>query len=240
MTLIIAIPTKNSVVFSSDSQITIGEVRASGKKIYKLNNRCLWGASGVLSLAQRFRDTINNSANQSGSLAELRDNLARIICDITGNLINLDYRTKFYMNDPENLINLYPADFLFVECLENKSPTILHMSSFGNSEWVENRFAATGNGSSFALALLQKYSSLLNNSNTLSLTTETAKLLAYKVIEESIQVGSYGLGGPINMWEITNASGETSIKEASESEIAALEDAARTLREKEVDMLVNN
>jgi hypothetical protein len=60
-----------------------------------------------------------------------------------------------------------------------------------------------------------------------------AKLLAYKVIEEAIQVGSYGPGGPVDIWEV----GPEGVQHASDGEIEALNDAASLLREREVAML---
>lgn len=46
MTIILAIPVKEGVLIASDGQITSGIVRTIGKKIKKLNDRCLWSASG--------------------------------------------------------------------------------------------------------------------------------------------------------------------------------------------------
>lgn len=227
MTLVIAIPTDNSIVFASDSQVTIGDVRATASKIYKLNDNCLWSASGDLGLIQRVREQIDQLPNKQEPLVALRDTIAGYIKQTVTALVNMDFRSQFMGNSPESLLKLHLADFLFVECYDKKVPQILHVVITGTTEWVENRFAATGNGSSFALALLQKYSQT-------QLTTETAKLLAYKVIEESIQIGAYGLGPPIDVYAITWNGGAN---QADESERAALEDAARTLRWAELQLL---
>ena len=96
----------------------------------------------------------------------------------------------------------------------------------GTAEWIEGRFAATGNGDMFAYALLYKYAGT-------TLGREQAQLLAYKVIEEAIHVGAYGLGPPIDIWEV----GQNGTSQATEAEISALEDAARQLRALEVEML---
>ncbi|MBS1993456.1 MAG: hypothetical protein JSS83_23235 [Cyanobacteria bacterium SZAS LIN-3] len=227
MTLVIAIPTDNSIIFASDSQVTIGDVRATASKIYKLNENCLWSASGDLGLIQRVREQIDQLPNKQEPLVALRDTIAGFIKQTVTALVNMDFRSQFMGNSAENLLKLHLADFLFVECYDQKKPQVLHIVITGTTEWVENRFAATGNGQSFALALLQKYSQT-------TLTTETAKLLAYKVIEESIQIGAYGLGPPIDVYSITWDKGA---RQADESERAGLEDAARMLRWAELELL---
>ena len=58
-------------------------------------------------------------------------------------------------------------------------------------------------------------------------------MLAYKVMEEAIEIGAYGLGPPIDIWEV----GPNGVKQASEEEVIALKDTARLLREREVEML---
>ncbi len=81
----------------------------------------------------------------------------------------------------------------------------------------------------FAYALLQKYQGL-------ALNMDRASLLAYKVLEEAIAVGAYGLGPPIDIWQINN----DGIKQLNDSEKAALEDASRALREAEVRLLIGS
>ena len=84
-----------------------------------------------------------------------------------------------------------------------------------------------GNGDLFAYALLQKYQGR-------SLTLEQAALLAYKIIEETIEVGAYGLGPPIDVWQIT----KKGLRNLSPTELAALADQAHELREKEIQLLI--
>ena len=122
---------------------------------------------------------------------------------------------------------LHRGDFLFVE--HRDEPKILHIVANGTPEWISERFAATGSGDLFAHALLQKYARH-------PLSCAHAKLPAYKVMEEAIEVGAYGLGPPIDIWEV----GPKGITQASEPEITGLKDAARLLREREVEMLTSS
>lgn len=227
MTLILAIPAQDGVVFGSDSQVTSGLVRSTGRKIFKLNERTLWGASGELALIQQVQERLETLTEDSRNqpLADLRVTLANAIKESVESLLRTDFRTPF-CKTPEDYLRLHLADFLFVEYRENPRP--LHITIDGTPEWIEPGFAVTGNGAIFAQALLGKYSDV-------NLTCDTAKLLAYKVIEEAIQVGAYGLGPPIDIWEITS----NKMHKCEDSEIAALADAARTLREGELHLLMD-
>ena len=84
-----------------------------------------------------------------------------------------------------------------------------------------------GNGDLFAYALLQKYQGR-------RLTLEKAAILAYKVIEEAIEVGAYGLGPPIDVWQVT----EKGLKNLAADELADLAAAAHELREREIQLLI--
>ena len=224
MTLIIAIPAQDGAVFASDSQVTAGPVRSTGTKIFKLNDHTLWGGSGEVALIQRVQEKLENFPNSGQPLAAIRDALAGFVKEAVQSLLNLDFRTQFTVQNPEMLLQLHPGDFLFVE--HHNEPRILHIVANGTPEWVSDRFAATGSGDLFAHALLQKYTGC-------NLTSERAKLLAYKVMEEAIEIGAYGLGPPIDIWEV----GPNGVKQASEEEVIALKDTARLLREREVEML---
>lgn len=111
-----------------------------------------------------------------------------------------------------------------MEC--RTDPTILHITSYGTPEWIVRPFAI-GSGADFAYALLQKY-------HRTSLGIEQASLLVLKVIEEAIQVGAYGLGPPIFIWEITR----NGISQLPESHVAAIADSVKQLREEEIHLLV--
>jgi len=101
----------------------------------------------------------------------------------------------------------------------------LHILAYGTAEWIEGRPFATGSGDLFAYALLQKYQEL-----ELGLTM--AEVLAYKTVEEAIQVASFGLGPPIDIWEIT----EKGHKKLEPEDIAKLDDVAHTVRQAELQV----
>jgi hypothetical protein len=59
--------------------------------------------------------------------------------------------------------------------------------------------------------------------------------LAYKVMEETIEVGAYGLGPPIDVWQIT----QMGTKNLTHEETGALVAAAQSLREREIALLAS-
>lgn len=224
MTLILAIPAANGLVLASDSQITTGEVRTPGQKIYRLNERCLWAGAGELALVQRVGEHFG-ALPQDAHLANLRDQLGAVIKQCVTGLVQLDFRLQFLPPDPERLLQLHYADFIFAEL--GREAELLHISSLGSPEWFQNQPVVLGNGDLFAYALLQKYQGR-------SLTPEKAAILAYKVIEEAIEVGAYGLGPPIDVWQITRKG----MKQFGAGALAALAAAAHDLREKEIQLLI--
>jgi 20S proteasome alpha/beta subunit len=225
MTLILAIPATDGLVITSDSQITTGEVRTPGQKIHRLNDRCLWAGAGELALVQRVEEHLG-ALPQDASLSNLRDQLGAIIKQCVTELTQLDFRLQFLPPDPDRLLQLHYADFIFAEVARGVAE-LLHISSLGSPEWFQERPLVVGNGDLFAYALLQKYQGR-------SLTLAKAAVLAYKVIEEAIEVGAYGLGPPIDVWEVTPAE----LKQLTAGELAALAAAAHELREQEIQLLI--
>ena len=225
MTLILAIPAADGLVMASDGQITIGEVRTPGKKIHRLNERSAWSAAGELALVQRVEERISTLPTDT-SLASMRDQIASMVKQCVTELVQLDFRTQFLPPDPDRLLQLHFADFIFAEFPHK--PEILHISSLGSPEWIPDRPFVAGNGDLFAYALLRKYLGQ-------PLNLERAAILAYKVIEETIEVGAYGLGPPIDLWKVSGAG----VKNLAAAETADLADAARKLRELEIRLLIS-
>jgi proteasome beta subunit len=216
MTIILAIPAKNGLVLASDGQITYADgIRATGKKIFWFNKKCLWAASGRSALSQRVQEQFVQFREGQDSLQDIRDTLALTIRKCVNDLYQLDQQP--------------PQDnFVFVEYTDG--PRILQITVTGTPEWVTTGVFAIGIGRMFAHALLQKYASLFPD----KIDVQRASLLAFKVIEEAIEVGAYGLGRPIDIWQLT----QRDIKNLQQEEMLALQDSARGLRETEIRLLL--
>ena len=224
MTLVLAIAAVDGIVMASDGQITTGEVRTPGRKIHKLNERTVWAAAGELALIQRVEERIV-TLTLDLPLASLRDQVGMLVKQCVTELVQLDFRTQFLPPDPDRLLQLHFADFVLAEF--PRKPEILHIAPHGAPEWIQGRPYVTGNGDLFAYALLKKYEGR-------SLSLAQASTLAYKVMEETIEVGAYGLGPPIDVWQVS----APGVKNLSGEETAALAAAARALREREIQLLL--
>lgn len=225
MTLILAIPATNGIIMASDGQITTGLVRAAGKKIYPLGERAAWAASGELALVQRLDEKIG-ALPAGRSLTHLRDDIGQMVKQCLTELMQLDFRASFFAQDPDTLLKLHPGDFVFAEF--SQGPHILHITVDGVPEWVNEAPFATGSGDLFAYALLRKYQGR-------NLSLEQAAVLAYKVMEEAIAVDAYGLGEPIDVWQLT----ESGVSNLAAAEIKELAAGAARLREAEIKLLLD-
>ncbi len=225
MTLILAIPASDGIIMASDGQITTGLVRAAGKKIYPLGEKAAWAAAGELALVQRLEERIS-TLPRGRSLVNLRDDIGQMVKQCITELMQLDFRASFFAQDPDTLLKLHPADFVFAEFIQG--PHILHITVDGVPEWVNESPFATGSGDLFAYALLRKYQGK-------NLNLERAAVLAYKVMEEAIAVDAYGLGEPIDVWQIT----EAGVKNLAPAQIEELAAGADRLREAEIQLLLD-
>lgn len=223
MTLILAIPAKDGVVFASDSQITLvtpgGLVKYTEQKIRQLNSHCLWSGAGNTGLIQRVEEGLKGLHKRDKPLINLGDTLTSVI-------IGAAYGYIQFMNpaDP-NRSNLLATEFVFAEW-RNDSPRILHILANGTAEWIDRPFAL-GLGAPYAFALLQKYQGLKYDLGK-------ASLLAYKILEESIATSAGGIGYPIDIWQIDSKGA----RKLAEEEISALSDAANRLRDKEISLFL--
>ncbi len=211
MTIILAIPTKNGIILASDGQITSGEIRAPGKKIKQLNKNCLWAAAGRESLIQRVEEKIVNLPNKENPLGNIRDNLAQTVKNCSIELFGIDQQPP-------------QEEFIFVEY--HKVPRILHITASGTPEWIKTGPFGIGIGRTFVHALLQKYQELIPTKIDIGKGT----LLAFKVIEEAIEIGAYGLGFPIDVWQISESGG----KNLNGEELGNLKNDCWKLRELEI------
>jgi 20S proteasome alpha/beta subunit len=224
MTLILGLAAVDGIVLASDGQLTTGEVRSPGKKIFPLNDKILWAGAGELSLIQRLQERLTGLP-QDTPLANLRDQIGEYVKDCVSELLQMDFRAQFIPPDQDHLVQLHLADFIFAEF--SKKPELLHINVFGSPEWMTDRPFVAGNGDLFAYALLSKYQKQ-------HLRLKQASLLAYKVIDEAIAVGAYGLGGPIDLWQISAAG----LKNLGGAELKTLAAQSGRLRKLEIELLL--
>lgn len=222
MTLVLAIPAADGIVMASDGQLTMGLVRSKDHKIYRLNDRCAWSAAGEVALIQRVQERMKALAD--ACLSTLRDSIGQIVKQCLVELMQLDFRVPLLPQEPEVLLRLHPGDFVFAQVSPKRY--LLHITAYGTPEWIQGRAFASGVGAVFAYALLQKYQDT-------ALDVERASVLAYKVIEEAIEVGAYGLGPPVDIWQVK----KDGVSQLDEARLVAINDTATAIREAEIELL---
>ena len=154
-------------------------------------------------------------------LEDSRTAISQAVKGAVTSLLQEDFRTQYIGANPDALLTLHPGEFVFAESTSS-GERVLQVQINGTSDWVTDRPLAIGSGSLFAYALLGKY-------DLSKVSLQKAKTLAVKVIQEAIDVGAYGLGPPIQMYELSGGNA----KEIDSTEIAALSDVARAIREAE-------
>lgn len=215
MTLILVIPYKDGVVLASDGQVTMGLVKTRAKKIKKFNENCIMGSAGNnLSFIQVVEEALINLSDKEKKLSDLRNSL----CEVIKNCLE---------KMPPSPREPYSASFTFVEHRENIT-YLLNIRENGISVMLENVPFATGIGEQFAYALIQKYQDLLPD----KIDGKRAAVLAYKIISETIETITIGVGPPIDIWTLPP------IKNLSREEITAVEETYLMLKKAEIEMLL--
>lgn len=221
MSLIAAIPAKDGIVLASDTMFNLGQYRQSAPQIHQLNARVCWTAVGEYSLIQRVGALYGAFQESNQSLRELSLQLAGVIKACVRDLLGVDFRTEIYAQNMGAIAQLHRADFLFAEW--TNSPVLLHLSVVGSPEWIIDRPYLLGSGDAFAGVILNKYKDL-------TFTVQSASVLAYRIVEETMDTGIFGLGGPLDVWQLNDAGP----KKLTESEVEKVKDTVQTVRKHEI------
>jgi len=214
---------------ASDGQMTIGLIRETLQKIKQIEGTTvLWGASGDVGYIQKIERIISRLP------VEARAEGLEAICSILKNRI-LELRAEALnkhrrLYGPGSDERVGGADLIVADFKE--SPQILHVNIDCDDERMDEfGFGATGIGHDFAHTLLKGYSI-----KELSLLAGTA--LAYRVLDRTITVGAYGLGYPIDLWNIKKDkdSNKTTVHHFIHAEVDGVADAVRLWQSAEFDL----
>lgn len=229
MTLILALSCKDGVVMASDGQMTTGLIRETVQKIKQIDRaEVLWGASGSVGYIQKIESIM------LGLPIEAQTEGLEAICPILKNRIlelrqdTLNKHRKLYGTGRDR--EAQGADLILADFKE--SPQILHIDIDCDDERTEEfGLCASGIGHDFAHTLLKGY-----DIRKLSLPATTA--LAYRVLDRTIAVGAYGLGYPIDLWNIKKEkkSNKTVVHHFDHTEVDGIADTVRIWQSSESDL----
>ena len=222
MTLIVHIPAKNGLVMASDGQATTGiGIKIMYKKIYELNDSCIWGMTGETIVQERVEERIATLSDKEKPIQDLcptlRDIITKCVEELSAGMQPPSLVEEKKPQPP------YSGLFAFIEYRDY--PRILYIFADGTVRWQSAVAFAIGSGAPFALALLRKYQSLGK------LDLQLAAVLAYKIIAETIEVIE-GVGPPIDVWQLPPA------KNLTKEELTGLEETYLGLKKEEIEMFL--
>ncbi|PIP12474.1 MAG: hypothetical protein COT45_03245 [bacterium (Candidatus Stahlbacteria) CG08_land_8_20_14_0_20_40_26] len=213
MTLILVVPFKKGAVIASDGQVTLGLIKTRAKKIKKFNENCVLSAAGDLPFIQLVEGDISALSNKEEELQKLRKDLCNVVIECV----------KKLPPSPQP----YSGSFVLIE--HKEVTRILHVRENGLSVMLEDVPFATGIGEQFAYTLLQKYQGLIPE----KIDDKLAAILAYKVIAETIETISIGVGPPIDIWQLPP------VKNLTKEELTGLEETYLGLKKAEIEMFLS-
>lgn len=217
MSLILSFPTPEGVIIGSDTQFGIGQSRERVSKIFRLSSKICWSATGEYALIQRVFQGLFPFLDTSQSLRELYPALSGVVKSSVKDLLSSDFRTEFFINNMGALAQLHRVDVVFVEFAT--TPIILHLNVFGSPVWVQERPFFIGPGDALAGAQYQRYKDL-------ALNLSGATVVAYRLLDDAIETGIFGLGGPIDLWQAT-ANG---VEQLTETQLQSVQETVKTIR----------
>lgn len=229
MTLVIALNCKDGIVMASDGQATGystgGPIRYRIQKIFKLADCVLFSASGSVGVIQKSKEIVQRYVQQlssSGLVNEIKEIIRQQLFQLMKS--ELDRHKAFHGKSEGAPL----ADILICIKDQDGNCKIWHISPDCADELLEEfGYGCSGIGDTFAYTLLKNY-------YFSDINIEIGKLVAYRVIRETIEIGAFGLGEPIDIWTLNKENGE--VKQLTKEEIMALHDAYLTWRSMEQEV----
>ncbi|HTA05369.1 MAG TPA: hypothetical protein VK774_03310 [Solirubrobacteraceae bacterium] len=211
MTLIAALRCREGVVLCSDSQQTRGgggrRLAQFARKVYEPQRGLLIAAAGSQDVAQEFSLRVQRSRDLTLDVdrLELKSQFQGLL-----RALREDPGIEERSDHVEFLLGWWPR--------QARNPVALHLLSAGAAEWVEGwAFAGLPLGTeiaSFATSTMRFF-------DPATLTLGQAKLLALKVLRDTIEAGVEGIGGDVQM----GAVGRHGVGVIEGADMAGLHDA---------------
>ena len=244
MTLIIAINCKDGLVVASDSQVTKGQFKETEyQKIYKISDNVLFAAAGSASTIQDLKTILERyKSDLSGELSvDARQMIRKELGDYIAAEMRMYHQTLMVGDkvalpmgpggDPQMIPPHLSSSIILSIRSENGSRKIWCIVPSHASNIMLEDYAMVGNGSEFAETLIHKYNNKYYKLKDFD--TVKASMVAYRIIQETADTSSYGIGGPIDIW-IMNENG---VKRLTPNDISVIDQAVKQLVKDEAKLL---
>lgn len=193
---------------ASDSQATETQqqVRRETDKVFPIGGRLLWGASGMGSVIDELGETL---PRHQGSI-EQTTNPTRTLKTPVRTVLKNHYNNFIEVPGVDAQQQSHPmSTVLFAGFDGNDNAYIIEIDPNCNvSRYEEVGFHAIGSGASFA----QMSNALLAHFKVSERPLAHGLLVAVRVLDAVINTSAYGVGGPIQLWQLTRNGGPQKIE----------------------------
>jgi proteasome beta subunit len=220
MTLVIALCCTDGVIMASDSQTTeaMGGVRWDVEKLFQLSDHAVMGGSGLHAALAEIRTGVESQREFLNSMESSRD-LDQSLVTIIKPILEKHY-DRFIRNVPARGPGPSPVtDVVAAGYTEERGPWILEIDrSCLCSYYEEHRgFHAVGSAAGFAQLAI----ALMRHFTVKERPIAHGRLVAYRTMRVAVDTAAQGVGGEIQMWEVTaDGARRLSAEEVAEIETA--------------------
>jgi hypothetical protein len=236
VTLILALDCADGLVLASDGQGTYetgGQpVKGVALKVHQYFSNIAWGGSGDVGLIQRvdhaFRTTFpSRTCFENKEPFAIRDEISRTIA-VTLRPLLLDRHIGFGNAQPPL------TAFIFAGHVPQGSFIFEVGHNLLDIDHTETGFSAIGSGDIFPYFAMASLAHFRVRTRTL----DWAKIVAYRVVDDAINVAAMGLGPPIQIVEIKKPGNRAGMAHLlDENELLALKSSVLAWKEIETETL---
>ncbi len=226
MTVIVAARCQDGAVIGADSQATevAPQVRWQVDKLFPLGESIVWGASGQTAIISDIQSTLASSADQIES-SPVRH---RAIGGLVRSVLQRNYGG--FLQPPGG--PQMPATTGVIFCgMKDGVPFIGEVEPNGLCAELERDWHTIGSGAGFAHVA----GSMMEHYGLSGRNVNQGTLLVYRALSVVIATSSFGVGGPLQIWQVTGAGS----RKLEDQEMQTLEGQLGLLKEMEQDALNN-
>jgi 20S proteasome alpha/beta subunit len=233
MTLALALKCRDGVVLATDGKVTrastsyrtVARIWQKTNKIHPVPPHVLVAGAGELAIIHAVVDALEAAPEQTR--AQGVDALAAIARDtLVEHRAEAIARYKSIYGDAMGLENAPRAFFLLVQGAPE--PRIVYVSEDGDVEdQTHLGYAATGSGDLIVHVRMQEW-------DASTLTVEQGALLAYGLVKDTIDSGTFRVSDPVQVWSVR---GGAAPEEWDEARIDKLAEGYHAFRAKVHDLL---
>lgn len=230
MTLIIALAFRDGVVMASDSATTDVDsgTKQTTDKIYQLGSeKILYSGSGDVGLLQQVQEGLKRYSPKE-TIWKMRKGIRKLVVP------ELKEAYELHARYPQPPYHVPPSLVLLFAGILRGAPWILEVEKDGRATFYGEQlgyFAAIGSGKPWAQALFRPHLFTPLEERT----TDWAKVVAHRVVHDSIQLAAGGLAEPVQLYALLSEKEPAKVEEPSE--LKGIEDACELWRRLEREAL---